>query len=147
PLDGAALGLTSRAEIARPNTHSPSYATRGPMDALERVTQRVTRQGHPDAAGTPIQLLTLEEFFDGNTVVGSIGCNLDPAPTPVEFEHMLRALLERPEIVEIRVQITMFDDPAWPFSDTVWLMTSAKLQDILIWFPEELFPDSITEGW
>lgn len=117
------------------------------MDALERVTQRVTRQGHPDEPSTPIQLLTLEEFFDDNTVLGSIGCNLDPAPTPAEFEGMLRELLKRPEIAEIRVQISMFDDPAWPFSDTVWLMTSAKLQDILTWFPEEFFPDSITEGW
>lgn len=37
------------------------------MTPLARITARATRQGHPGAEGTPVQPLSLEEFFDGST--------------------------------------------------------------------------------
>jgi hypothetical protein len=57
------------------------------MESSQRITERVTRNGHPDDDGTPTLLLTLAEFFDGNDVEGSIGCNLHPIPSPGEFAN------------------------------------------------------------
>ena len=55
------------------------------MEALERITERVCRNGHPDDPETPRPLLSIDEFFEGNDVVGSIGCNLIDIPHPNEF--------------------------------------------------------------
>ena len=45
------------------------------------------------------------------------------------------------------VQITEMDDPEWPFSDTVWVITTAEEKDIRPYFPEILAPDEIWEGF
>jgi len=117
------------------------------MNALERITARVCRLGHPDAQGTPIQLLTIEEFFDGNEHVGSIGCNLESGPAPSRFHQMFTRIAARPDVKDIRIQITMFDDPDWPFSDTVYIMTSATREEVASWLDEDLKPDEVAEGF
>ena len=117
------------------------------MDALQRVTERANRLGNPDDQSTPRPLLTLAEFFDGNEAVGSIGCNLTPTPTPAEFRALLSDIAARPQVGDVRVQVTMFDDPEWPFSDTVWVIASASPSEVALWFPEELAPDSVDVGW
>ena len=118
------------------------------MNALERITERVNRGGDPNKMSTPRPLLTLSEFFDGNDVLGSIGCNLLPTPTPAEFHAALSAIAARPDVADVRVQVTMFDNPEeWPFADTVWVMTSADPSTVRSWFAESLAPDEIGEGW
>lgn len=117
------------------------------MTPLERITERVSRMGHPDSQATPRPLLSLDEFFAGNSVVGSIGCNLFPAPAPSQIHAVLQAIARRPEVSDVRVQITAFDDPEWPFSDTVYVMTSASPEAVSSWFPEELAPDETWSGF
>ena len=117
------------------------------MDALKRITERVCRLGHPDAAGTPTPLLTIGEFFDGNNHVGSIGCNLESGPAPSRFYELFTRFAARPEVKDIRIQITMFDDPDWPFSDTVYIMTSARPETVATWFDDDLKPDEVGEGF
>jgi hypothetical protein len=117
------------------------------MTPLERITERVSRLGHPDAPGTPRPLLTLDEFFLGNTHVGSIGCNIQPIPAPERLYVLFRAISGRPEVLDVCVQITMFDDPEWPFSDTVYVMTSASPDEVASWFPPELRPDETWAGF
>jgi hypothetical protein len=114
---------------------------------IERITERVMRNGRPDTSGTPIPLLSIQEFFEGNEVVGSIGCNLEGAPSPCLFYELFKQFAARPEVKDIRVQITMFDDPEWPFSDTVFVMTSAGPEEVMSWFPEELKPDEVEIGF
>lgn len=116
------------------------------MTPLERITERVNRMGDPDDPGTPRPLLTVDEFFVGNTVVGSIGCNLDRA-TPEAFHALFRTMAGRPEVGDIRVQVTAFDDPDWPFSDTVYIMSSASAEDVAAWFPAHLKPDETWSGF
>jgi hypothetical protein len=58
---------------------------------------------------------------------------------------VLQAIARRPEVSNVRVQITAFDDPDWPFSDTVYVMTSAE--EVSTWFPEELAPDETWSGF
>lgn len=117
------------------------------MTQLERITERVNRLGDPEDPDTPRPLLSVDEFFEGNSVVGSIGCNLDGEPSPGAFYALFRAITERPDVKDIRVQITAFDEPDWPFSDTVYIMTSASPEEVATWFPEELRPDETWEGF
>jgi hypothetical protein len=117
------------------------------MTPLERITERVTRLGHPDDPETPRPLVTLEEFFDGNSVIGSIGCNLQSAPAPDRFCELFRQIARRSNVKDIRVQITAFDVPEWPFTDTVYVMTAASAEEVSSWFPEDLKPDETWEGF
>lgn len=117
------------------------------MTPLESITERVTRLGHPDNPETPRPLVTVDEFFEGNTEVGSIGCNLESTPTPTQFYELFRAIANRPDVKDIRVQITAFDVPEWPFSDTVYILTSASEEEVASWFPKELAPDETWEGF
>jgi hypothetical protein len=117
------------------------------MTHLDRITERVNRLGHPDEPDTPRPLLTIDEFFDGNTEVGSIGCNLDSAPEPGAFYSLFRTIAQRPDVKDIRVQVTAFDVPEWPFSDTVYIMTSVTPEEVATWFPEHLKPDETWAGF
>lgn len=117
------------------------------MNNLGTITERVNRNGHPDDPNTPFPLLTLEEFFEGNSVDGSICCNLVPCPSPKDVYEVLKNVREREEVADILVQITAFDDPDWPFSDTIWVITSADSSTVLSWLPGNIEPDECWEGW
>jgi hypothetical protein len=117
------------------------------MTPLERITKRVNRNGDVNDPATPRPLLTLAEFFENNDVVGSIGCNLTPTPRPSEIYQLLKCIAARPEVADVRVQITMFDVPEWPFSDTVLVITSAAPEEVADWFEEEVRPDECYHGW
>jgi len=117
------------------------------MTPLERITARVSRNGDVNDPATPRPLLALAEFFDGNLVSGSIGCNLTPTPEPAEFYEVFKQIASHPNVADVRVQVTMFDDPEWPFSDTVWIITSAQPQEVATWFTEETRPDECSSGW
>jgi hypothetical protein len=111
------------------------------MTPLERITERVNRGGDVNGAETPRPELTLEEFFEGNDAVGSIWCNLAEPLEPAHVYEILKAVRTRSDVADVRVEITMFDDPAWPFSETVWIVTSAATDDVRSWFDEAFAPD------
>lgn len=117
------------------------------MTPLERITERVSRLGHPDDQATPRPLLSIAEFFEGNEEVGSIGCNLLGEPAPAEFYDLFKKFAERSEVKDIRVCVTQFDVPEWPFSDPVYVMTTATPDEVMSWFPEELAPDEVWQGF
>jgi hypothetical protein len=111
------------------------------MTPLERITKRVNQGGDANAPETRRPELTLEEFFEGNDVVGSIWCNLSVELEPPDAYEILKVVRSRPDVADIRIEITMFDDPAWPFSDTIWIVTSASPDDVRSWFDEDVAPD------
>jgi len=118
------------------------------MEALQRITERVSRNGPPDDVDTPRPLLTIDEFFDGNASTGSIGCNLWPnTPSPGAFYDLFKRILARVDVKDIRVQVTTFDDPEWPFSDTVYIMTTASPEEVAAWFDAGFAPDEVFEGF
>ena len=117
------------------------------MTPLERITERVNRNGDVNNAATPRPLLTLAEFFEGNEVIGSIGCNLIPTPESAEFYELFKQIALRPEVADVLVQVTMFDNDEWPFSDTVWVITSATPEQVVEWFEEAVRPDQCWQGW
>jgi len=110
------------------------------------VSERVNRLGDVNNLRTPRPLLTIEEFFEGNDAIGSIGCNLDNEPTPAEFYELFKAISLKPWVKDIRVVVTVFDTPEWPFSDNVLIMTSAAPAEVHSWFPERLRPDDVDQG-
>jgi hypothetical protein len=113
------------------------------MDYLKRITERVNRNGEFYADGTPAPLLTIEEFFDGNEIVGSIGCNLDGEPHPSEFRKILENIRNRDDVSGVYIQVTEMDDPDWPFSDTAWIVTTADENDISGLFPDNFAPNEV----
>jgi hypothetical protein len=117
------------------------------LTALERITERVTKLGHPGDPNTPRPLVTIEEFFEGNREVGSIGCNLLPTPSPDDFYKVFRSIASRGDVADIRVQITEFDTPEWTFSDTVYIMTTASDDEVMNWFPDAMRPDETSRGF
>jgi hypothetical protein len=112
-----------------------------------RIAERVSRLGDPNSPETPSPLLTIAEFFEGNVYPGSIGCNLSPVPEPSRFYELFKTIAARAEVKDIRVEITAFDDPDWPFSDTIFIMTTASPAEVGLWFEEDLRPDEISEGF
>jgi hypothetical protein len=107
----------------------------------------VNRHGDVNDPETPRPLLTLAEFFEGNDAADSIGCNLIPPPEPGEFHELLTRIAARKDVAEVRVQVTMFDEPDWPFSDTVWIITSADPREVATWFEDRIRPDRCSAGW
>lgn len=90
-------------------------------------------------------LVTLEQFFDGNDDGGSIWCNLPSAPEPQEVYELLKAIRDRDNVADVRIMVTQYDggDDEWPFSDTVFFVTSAAPEEVQSWLGEDYAPDDI----
>jgi hypothetical protein len=120
------------------NTNSPS----------DRLIKRINRNGDVNEPETPRPLLTLEEFFTRNNDYGSIGCNLPDQPSPRSFYILFKKIRERPEVADVLVEISLHDDPKmWPFTDTIWIITSVTLYDVITWFPKRYCGDDYIEGF
>ena len=112
------------------------------------IVERINRNGSISDPDVPSPLLTLEEFFGGNDDPGSIGCNLPDIPGPDAFFEALTRLRARPEVADVRVEVTMWDDPdSWPFSDAVWIITSLEPSEIQDFLGEQLRGDDVRVGW
>ena len=119
------------------------------MKAPEYLRERISRNGPINDRKVPRPLLTLEEFFEGNDEYGSIGCNLPDSVYPREFSEVFKRIRERPDVADVRVQVTSWDDSEeWPFSDTIWVVTSLTRQDIKQRLGKRLHGgDEVSVGW
>jgi hypothetical protein len=101
-----------------------------------------------DAAAYPV--VSLEDFFDGNRDEGSIGCNLAGAHPGVEtFYEVLKTVRSRRDVSDVVVEITDLDEDStdgWPFSDRVYIVTSAPEGEVDSWV-RALHPDEVAEGF
>ena len=98
-------------------------------------------------------VVSLKDFFVGNQDYGSIGCNLNSAIAPQRFYQQLKDIGERPEVQEIWVEISYadgneFDPLEWPFSDRIYLLSSASPETMVQWLaplqPDEIATDHIS---
>jgi hypothetical protein len=111
----------------------------GPLEARDKLLARI---GDINDFSRPRPLVTLAEFFEGNSDPGSIGYNLPDPPPPQEFYRLLTAIAARPEVRDVRIEVKDLEDPdGWPSTDTIWIFTSAGLDTVRAWFPERLAPD------
>ena len=90
-------------------------------------------------------VVTIEEFFDGNTDESSIGGALAPHPGIAAFRERLVALRARNDVKAVLIAITEDrGDDLWPRTDTVYALTAATEESI---FDDlaMLGPDSVKE--
>ncbi len=127
--------------------HKPDYFAHDP-ESLQRLLERINRQGDLQDWNIPRPLVTLEDFFQGNADYGSIGYNLDPEPSPQEFYDFFRSIREKVEVYDVRVQVNgQEESERWPWSDTIWIITSANTSDVERWLGERFKADSLSIGF
>jgi hypothetical protein len=75
------------------------------------------------------QLVTIEQFFDGNDDLASIGCNLIDHPGIDTFRGTLLEIAHHPDVEAMYAQIAELDpgDDYWPFTDTVFIVGTAPV--------------------
>jgi hypothetical protein len=109
------------------------------MNSLERLLARI---GDINDFDRPRPLVTVTEFFDGNDDAGSIGYNLPGSVMPDEFYQLLLSVSARNDVVDVRIEVKDLESgDGWPSSDSIWIFTTAPLEDVRGWFPERLAPD------
>ena len=116
-------------------------------EARQRLIDRIKAYGPPMAGGS-LPLVTLEDFFAGNEDFGSIGCNLWPQLGPGFFYEKLKQIRDQPNVQDVLVEINeVVEDPAtWPFSDRVYILTSATRDEVSTW-AALLQPDAVEDGF
>lgn len=93
-------------------------------------------------------VVSLEQYFEGNDDLGSIGANLGAEHPTIKFfyAHLKDIRLEK-TVQDVLVRITDYSDPdSWPHSDAIYILSTNSIDDIETWV-SELLPDEITKGW
>lgn len=124
-----------------------NHRTGEPRFRSEDRERLLARIGNLDDPAQPRPLVTLEAFFEGNNDPGSIGCNLPEPPHPQDFYAFLRNIRSRDDVSDVRIEVREVEGPhSWPFSDTVWIITTAQPSEVHSWFTENLAPDELLIG-
>ena len=105
--------------------------------------------------GNTLLVVSLEEFFVGNTDEASIGVNLVPEQHIGlnGYRRVLESIHERPDVQDVFLELTEIpdldepaDDGIWPTACVAFIVTSAALSEVKEWV-EPLYPRSVDEGW
>jgi len=118
------------------------------MDLRIKLIEKIQAQGPPLPEG-PRPVVSLEDFFLGNSDYGSIGCNLPNCPGPQTFFKTLDAIRDNDSVQDILVEVNEIveEDPlTWPFSDRIYVLSSVRVDQVRAWLAQ-LAPDEVTEGW
>ncbi|MCL2309057.1 MAG: hypothetical protein FWC42_02105 [Proteobacteria bacterium] len=117
------------------------------MNHLEKLTARIAEQHAAHGEDAEI-VVSLEDFFTGNDDPGSIGCNLgEEQPSINRFYETFLEIRNRPNVQDMLVRIYSQDDPdEWPFTDTVYILSSATTAEIESWV-SPLLPDEVIPEW
>ena len=96
----------------------------------------------------PRPVVSVEDFFEGNEDLDSIGCNLIDHPGIPKFYEVLKGIRAKDNVQDVLIEISEIDEEFldWPFSETVYILTSASKEEVGKWM-EPLQPDEIFEGW
>ncbi|MFP5270145.1 hypothetical protein [Coleofasciculus sp.] len=121
------------------------------MGKREELIEKIRAQGFvlPIAQNPPFPLVSLEDFFLGNEDYGSIGCNLLEHPGLEQFFERLKFIRERQDVQDVLVAVIEIEEDfpdMWPFSDHIYIITSASRTEVENWLAE-LQPDEVVEGW
>ncbi|MEJ0040680.1 MAG: hypothetical protein WDO68_32450 [Gammaproteobacteria bacterium] len=125
------------------------------MDDRAKLLTKIFDQGFrtPDSRhDQPPPVVTLEDFFEGNTQPDSIAVNLAEHPGVEFFYERLKAIRSRPDVQAVLVNIydlspIIFDpDHGWPYAENVHILTSAPESTVQEW-AAELLSDGAGEGW
>ena len=138
-------GPTSNNQNAQPlrGDHGKPEST---MTDRDKLIAKIKAQTHPSELREIV--VSLDDFFTGNSDPGSIGVNLGPDQRAIaEFHRVLRDIREKQNVQDVLVRIYEYDDPAsWPYTDTVYIITSAPLTTVQEWV-KPLLPDEVYAEW
>ena len=118
------------------------------MDLRAELIKKIQAQELQSSVGA-LPVVSLEDFFVGNSDYGSIGCNLPNSPGPQGFFKTLKNVRDNDSVQDILVEVdeVVEDDPeTWPFSDRVYVLSAALLDEVRSWLAP-LEPDEVSEGW
>lgn len=112
----------------------------------KNLEEKIFTQGYPDAKTPPI--VTLEDFFEGNTDEGSIGCNLLKYPGISTFYETLLNIRKRENVQDVFVEIMELEDDEeyWAFSERVYILANAEKSTVEQWV-NVLEPSEVDEGY
>jgi hypothetical protein len=127
------------------------------MDHRAKLLTKIFKQGFrtPDwRHKEPPPVVTLEDFFEGNTDPSSIAVNLSNHPGLAFFYDRLRAIRSRDDVGAVLVNIYDLDtlpvilgnENGWPFAENVHILTEAPEATVQAW-ADELLSDGAMEGW
>ncbi|MBU2662668.1 hypothetical protein KOI35_04035 [Actinoplanes bogorensis] len=120
----------------------------GPTRGLPDLLAEIASQGGYESGFGPEPVVSLESFFEGNDDLGSIGSNLADHPGVQQFFTVLRHVRERPEVHDVWVGISeVMGDDEWPFSNHVYVVTSASADELLRWTTALSPEPEIASGW
>ena len=85
-----------------------------------------------ESADDRAPVVSLEDFFEGNSDQGSIGCNLIPHLGTAYFFHQLLEIRDHPMVQTVLVEIYEVDETleTWPFSERVYVYTALPEDEI-----------------
>lgn len=90
--------------------------------------------------------VSLEDYFNGNNVIGSIMANSYPDEVePHKLFLFLNELKKNEKIQDILIRKCEIDEE-WPYSDSIYLYTELTKEEIKKEFKQYL-PDEIYNGW
>lgn len=114
-------------DVAEP--HEP-IRPRHSMSDRAALLAKITQQ-HLEEAEVAV---SLEDFFTGNDDPGSIGANLGEEQPPLDsFYQTLRAIRARESVQDVLVRIHSVEEDTWPYTDTVYIISSASQEEIETW--------------
>lgn len=118
------------------------------MSNRDDLMAKIEAQASASDNEFPEIVVGLDDFFEGNDDLGSIGCNLgEQQPTIAEFYRVLSEIRSNPEVQDVLVRIYDYSDPdSWPFTDTVYILTSAPVEQVKQWVAP-LLPDEVNTDW
>jgi hypothetical protein len=110
------------------------------MGKCRRLKVSLSSQSQP-------QVVPIDQFFDGNDDIASIGCNLIEHPGIEGFRSIFEALRQRPDVEAIYAQIAELDpgEDFWPFTDTVFVVGSISRKELRS-IVRHLEPDDVEPG-
>ena len=102
----------------------------------ESLLESIYKQERELEGSLPV--VTLELFFEGNDDVGSIGCNLLNHPGVEKFYSTLKQIRDKSNVQNVLVEIMEYDegDDIWPFSERVYILANAQIDEVADWVKE-----------
>ena len=122
------------------------------MEPRTKLLRTIFQQGFrtPDwRHKQPPPVVTVDEFFDGNTDNDSIAVNLTDHPGVSFFHDKLKVIGARPDVKAVLVNIYDLDPViwgGWPFAENIHFLTCADEDTIQTW-ASDLLSDGAAEGW
>lgn len=112
----------------------------------KKLEEKIYAQGYPDTKIPPI--VSLEDFFEGNSDDSSIGCNLLEHPGIKTFYDVLQNIRNKENVQDVFIEIMELEenDENWAFSERIYILTNAKKEEVEKWV-EILKPSEVDEGY